>query len=301
MCSGRVEKNMQFHVCWTIDCESAQPAIADASLGRNAISGFARLLETEGWRGTFFLIRAELEPLGDLLGKTGEAGHELAIHTHPDCCGYPSPYLGTYDAGTQREIIEGTIDAFEKTLGIRPKSCRPGFASANDATFPVLSACGIRQTSASMPGRMMTKLASNWAGAPLFAHYADPVNRFLEGGLDLVEIPISVDWETMIWGGMHPQDLRIEYTDARNHSFAIEKIMRRQIAEDIPVKALVILTHNIFRYADRDNFRRETMRGMIDTIRTCARDLGVEIVGSTITDVGAAYRKAMPFEEGQDE
>lgn len=285
-----------FHVCWTVDCESTQPGIEDLALGRNAVLGVTELLEGEGWQGTFFLIRSELEPLSDVLGNTAQAGHELGIHTHPDTCGYPSPYLGVYDADTQREIIGGTIEAFDKALGVRPVSCRPGFASANDATFAVLAGCGIRQTSASMPGRKMTKLASNWAGAPLFAHYANPYNRFLEGGLDLVEIPVSVDWETMIWGGLHPQDLRVEFTDAKNHGFAIRKIMHRQAEEDLPVKALVILTHNLFRYSDKRDFRRETMKGMIETIHACGRELDEQLVGSTIADVARAFRAAAPLE-----
>lgn len=290
---------MRFHICWTMDCECTQPGVADPELGRNAVTGFTEILAAEGWRGTFFLIRRDLEALSELFAATAAAGHELGVHTHPDTVGYPSPYLGVYDADTQREIVEGTVAVFARGLGIVPCSCRPGFASANDATFPVLSACGMRQTSASMPGRLLTKLASNWAGAPLFAHYAHPHNRFLEGGLDLVEIPISVDWESMIWGGLHPQDLRVESTDARNHAFAIEKIMRRQVRENLPVKALVILTHNLFRYADSSDFRRETMRGMIATIRRCGAELGVDLVGSTVADIGAAYREAVPFQQGQ--
>ena len=141
----------------------------------------------------------------------------------------------------------------------------------------------------------MTSLAANWAGAPLFTHYANPYNRFLTGGLDLVEVPISVDWETMIWGGVHPQDLRVEYTDAKNHSFVIEKLMRRQMAEDLPLKALVVLTHDVFRYGDAANFRRETMLGMIESMRQCAEALGAELVGATIQEAAAAYRAAVPF------
>ncbi len=285
----------QFHICWTIDCECTQPGIEDTELGDNAIRGFSELLEASGWLGTFFLIRSELEPLSDLLAKSAAAGHELAIHTHPNACGYPSPYLGVFDPETQRDIVNGTIEVFEQLFSVRPVSCRPGYASSNDYTFPTLRQCGIRQTSASMPGRRMSNLASNWAGAPLFAHYANPYNRFLEGGLDLVEIPITVDWETMIWGGLHPQDLRVEYTDAKNHAFTIRKVMRRQIEERLPVKSLVVLTHNIFRFGDETNFRRETMWGMIETIRDLSRELGVEPIGSTIQQVGEAYRQAVPL------
>ena len=285
---------MSFHVCWTMDCESSQPGVADPDLGRRAAEGFAELLAAHDWHGTLFAIRTEIEPLAAALGAAAASGHELAVHTHPDVCGYPSPYLGTYDPDTQREIIDGTLAVFDRVLGVKPTSCRPGFASANDFTFPALAACGIRQTSASMPGRRMPELASNWSGAPLFAHYAHPYNRFLCGGLDLVEIPVSVDWETMIWGGLHPQDLRIEYTDAKNHSYVIRKIMQRQAAEDLPVKALVILTHNLYRYDEAGNFRRETMQGMIETVRTCAAELGTDVAGSTIAEVGQLYREAVP-------
>ena len=142
----------------------------------------------------------------------------------------------------------------------------------------------------------MSELASNWAGAPLFAHYANPQNRFLTGGLDLVELPVSVDWESMIWGGRHPQDLRVEYTDAKNHNFLIRKIMRRQIEEHIPSQSLVILTHNLFRYSDPGDFRRETMLGMLQAIREFAAEEQVEIAGSTVRQAAEAYRLAVPLE-----
>jgi len=170
---------------------------------------------------------------------------------------------------------------------------RPGFFSANDATFAVCYQCGIRQTSLSCPGRKMSQVAANWAGAPLFAHYAHPHNRFLAGGLDLVEIPPSVDWETMIWGGIHPQDLRIEYTDAKNHAFLIRKVMKRQCEEDLPMKALVPLTHDIFDYSDPVNFRHETLQGIIAEIKHCGQELGVSLIGSTLAEAAAAYRQAM--------
>jgi len=289
---------MKFHVCWTIDCESSRADINDVKLGHNAISGFSDLLEEEGWAGTFFLVDEELEPLSDLLGKKKEKGHELAFHPHPDKPGGEWEFLGVFSRSEQKEIAERAIDVFDRVLGHRPTSFRPGYASANDHTFPVFAECGFRQSSASLPGRKVTALAANWAGAPLFAHYTHPSNRFLTGGLDFVEIPISVDWESMIWGGLHPQDVRVEFTDAKNHAFTIRKIMKRQVDEGLPLKALVVLTHNLFRYGDEGNFRRDTMLGMIKTIRDCATEFGVELVGSTIDQAASAYRQAVPFQKG---
>ena len=100
----------------------------------------------------------------------------------------------------------------------------------------------------------------------------------------------------MIWGGVHPQDLRVEFTDAKNHSFAVRKIMRRQVEEDLPLKALVVLTHNLFRFDEPHNFRRETIMGMMESMRQCAKELGVELVGCTIGQAADAYRQAVPFE-----
>lgn len=284
-----------FSFCWTIDCESTRAEIGDTSLGERAISGFASILEEEGWRGTFFLTPEEVVALPAAVLRLAEKGHEIALHPHPDASGWSSPYLGTYSPDHQQRIVEDGIAVFERSIGIRPLSCRPGYASANDATFRVLVANGIRQTSASIPGRRMTTLASNWTGAPLFPHYAHAYNRLLTGELDLVELPISVDWEAMIWGGRHPQDLRVEFTDAKNQSFVIEKLMKRQLAEDLPIKAIVAFTHNIFRYGDPRDFRHETMLGMIQTMKRCAETLGLTWDGCTIAEAAAAFRSAVPL------
>jgi peptidoglycan/xylan/chitin deacetylase (PgdA/CDA1 family) len=283
------------HICWTMDCESSRPNVNNPELGENAMRGFTLMLRDAGWRATLFAIPGDVRILTGVLRDAASEGHEIALHVHPQAEGMASDYLGAFSLNEQIEILSAGLDEFEARLGIKPVSCRPGYCSANDATFPAMARCGIRQASASIPGRRMSELASNWAGAPLFAHYASAHNRFLPGTMDLVEIPISVDWESMIWGGMHPQDLRIEYTDAKNHSFLIDKIMRRQVEEGLPFAAVVILTHNLFRYADLANFRRETMLGMIDAFHRSAARLGVELVGSTISEAADKFRKSMPL------
>lgn len=283
-----------FHICWTIDCESSHPAIQDLDLGRNAVRGFTELVEKAGWKGTFFLIPEEVAPLRQEFRDVAARHHEIGIHPHPLASGYENDYLGTYSRETQLEILQRGLAQFREHLGVGPLSCRPGYCSANDATFSVMEECGIRQASASMPGRRMAKVASVWAGAPLFAHRAHAHNRVMEGAMDLIEVPITVDWESMIWGGAHPQDLRVEFTDAKNHSLLIEKVMQRQVDEKLPFKALVILTHNLFRFADDGDFRRATMSGMIDAIRHCGEKLKVKLVGCSIAEAATAYRTAVP-------
>lgn len=281
---------MLFHITFTMDCESVRPEVNDMDLGRRAIRGYADLLAHEGWHGTFFLVPEQIEPMAELLSDLQAEGHEIGLHFHPETAGYASPYLGTFSADEQAEIIGNGAELYRRVLGREAVSMRPGFFSANDSTFPVSYRCGIRQTSASCPGRKMSGVAANWAGAPLFAHYAHPYNRFLEGGLDLVEIPPTVDWETLIWGGIHPQDLRVEYTDAKNHGFLISKAMKRQVDENLPLKSLVVLTHDTFDYADPHNFRHETVLGIIEEIKGNGAKLGVELKGSTLAEAAAAYR-----------
>ena len=285
---------MDFHICWSIDCESCRGEV-DMDLGRRAIDGFCEILDDVGWLGTLFVMPEEIEPMAELLARKAETGHELALHLHPDASGYPSGYLGVYSAEVQAEILGKANETFRRILGVTPVSIRPGFGSANDSTFPVLAQCGLRQSSTSFPGRKMSFLASNWAGEPFFAHYTNPHNRFLEGGLDFVEIPLSVDWETMIWGGIHPQDLRVEYTDAKNHGFLIRKLVKRQVSEDLPLRALVPFTHNLFDYSNPANFRRETMQGMVKEIVRLGEELNLTLKGSTMVQAADAYRRARPF------
>lgn len=281
---------MDFYVCWSIDCESSRKEINDTELGKRAINGFCNILDSYGWKGTLFLIPEELKYMPELLIKKHEEGHELALHLHPDESGYPNGYMGTYSMEVQQEIIEKGMDEFKKILGISPVSIRTGFGSANDYTFKAISNAGLKYSSSSFPGRKLTSVASNWAGAPLYTHYANPNNRMLQDGLDLVEMPISVDWDTMVWGGLHPQDLRVEYTDAKNHGFLIRKCIKRQIDENLAFKALLPFTHNIFDYSDHKNFRRETMEGMIkEIIRTC-NSLNQNIKGVTISQAAQEFK-----------
>ena len=43
----------------------------------------------------------------------------------------PSPYLGVCDSATQKEIVSDTMEAFERVLGVRPVSYRPGNEGCN--------------------------------------------------------------------------------------------------------------------------------------------------------------------------
>jgi hypothetical protein len=107
-----------------------------------------------------------------------------------------------------------------------------------------------------------------WAGAPLDIHYAHPHNRLLAGNLHFVEIPATLDPESRHWGGKHPQDLRVELCDAKTHWYTVNKALERQRTSDTPLKIIQATTHNTFDFSAPGNFRRETLLGIIDAVRS---------------------------------
>ncbi len=73
-------KRNEFYVCWTMDCESILPPVSDPELGTNALSGYAQILEEQGWHGTLFVVPEEVAALPDLLGLLAARG-EMVILT----------------------------------------------------------------------------------------------------------------------------------------------------------------------------------------------------------------------------
>ena len=98
-----------------------------------------------------------------------------------------------------------------------------------------------------------------------------------------------------MWGGKHPQDLRVELVDAKNHFYVIKKAVERQIRDNVPIKHVRGCTHNTFEYRDKKDFRRQTMIGMIQHAFNIAKDAGMEITPVTSEQLANAYRKAVPL------
>ena len=155
--------------------------------------------------------------------------------------------------------------------GRRPYS-RPDIFRPTTIRFPRWKRLEFTHGTVSMPTRNLPQCACVWGGSPLDIHYPHRYNRSLAGDVDFVDIPPTVDVESRMWGGAHPQDLRIELVDAKNHWYTIHKNVKRQVeaGSEIPVKYLKALTHNIFDYSDARDFRRETMLGVF---RPCGKSV----------------------------
>jgi len=283
----------KLYVSFFIDCESTQPAINDPALGQRASYGFAQVLESHNLKGTFYCIPSEAKTNSHVYTELKQRGHEVGLHVHGADLGYEE-FLGVYGPEDQRKILTESTDMFAQALGFRPNSVCLGYGSSNDYTRLILVELGFRHGLTQIPGRILPQCASVAAGAPLDPYYPHPYNRVLSGNLDFVEIPITVDPESMMWGGKHPQDLRVELVDAKNHYYTIAKAVQRQVDQNTPLKVAVGMTHNIFEYSDPKDFRRQTLEGMIVHAKNIAQDHQLELIGVTKEQLAAIYREAVP-------
>jgi len=280
------------HVCWTIDCEATQAAIDDIALGIRSLRGFSELLLEEGCSGTLFVVPGDARAYPSLLRELAADGLQVGLHYHPQEEGH-GDYCGAYTAEEQHSMYGRALEQFVEAVGIVPETFRTGNCSANDSTFPVTQDLGFTSCSHSMPGRNMPGLRSNWVNAPLSVHSAHRANRLLEGDMELVEVPVTTDPDSMLWSGGHPQDLRVELFDAKNQRYMLDKVLAREQARPSGrVRTLVVLTHNIFDYADPGDFRRQTLRRMIHDLARLAEQKEVELIPSTIGAAARAHRRA---------
>ena len=181
-------------------------------------------------------------------------------------------------------------------MGRKPLSFCPGYASANDFTFGVLEELGFTHGMVSIPTRNLPQCACLWASAPLDPHYPHRFNRSLVGDVNFVELPPTVDPDSRMWGGAHPQDLRVELVDAKNHWHTMNKAVQRQRAGGTPLVQLHAVTHNVFDFSDAQNFRRETFVGMVAGAQQIAQSNDLQFQAATLSELAAIYREVVPLE-----
>lgn len=283
-----------FWVNWSIDCEATQHSIADPELGYRGASGYADILDKYGFRGTFFVIPGDAASNPSFYRSLIDRGHEIGLHLHPGDEGF-FEFTGVMGPDEQRECVRVAKERWRDALGVEPIALCMGYGSANDYTYPVLEELGFRHGQVSIPGRRLAATASVWEGAPFDVHYTNRFNRLLPGDLDFVEVPHTVDPESYMWGGKHPQDLRVELVDAKNHWYTIHKDVVRQLAQgDKPIRVIRGVTHNTFDYTDPSNFRRETLIRMLDAVRAILSEARCEIKPATVGEIAAEYRSRVP-------
>ena len=280
-----------FWVNWSIDCEATQHSIRDADIGKRGAQGYADILDDYGLKGNFFMIPGDAESNSDLYRSIQERGHELGLHLHPADEGY-CEFAGLMGPDEQHEVTSRAKDRWAQAMGFEPVCFCMGYASANDYTYGVLNDLGFKFGQVGLPGRRLPETACVWEGAPLYIHYANRYNRLLPGDLDFVEIPHTIDPDSYMWGGKHPQDLRVELVDAKNHWYTMFKaVMRQKDDESLPVKVIRGVTHNTFDYSDPDNFRHQTLIDMLDGLKNIFDDSDCEHIPATLEMIVHEFRK----------
>jgi hypothetical protein len=279
-----------------IDCEATHPAVNDPALGERAILGLAELLSREGLKATFVVVPSDMQVHAAHYRQLEQAGHEVGVHCHPATQGYQE-FLGVYGFDEQYQIIQECVDIFAQEMGHLPKTFTPGYCSANDFTFPVLERLGFTHGHVSLPTRDLPQCACVWGSSPLDAHYPHRFNRCLTGNVNFIDVPSTIDPQSRMWGGAHPQDLRVELVDAKNHWYTIDKAVKRQLAaaDKIPVKYIKASTHNIFDYSDERDFRRETLLGILSAARQIIEGAGGQMIPATVGDIARKYRELVPL------
>jgi hypothetical protein len=187
------------------------------------------------------------------------------------------------------------MDMWSQAMGRRPLSFCPGYGSANDFTYGVIEELAFTHGLCSIPTRDLPQCACLWGSAPLDPHYPHRYNRSLTGDVDFVEMPVTIDAESRMWGGAHPQDLRVELVDAKNHWYTMNKAVLRQLRESTPLLQLHAVTHNVFEYGEEKNFRRETYVGIVEGARQIAEKSELEFQPVTLAEMARIYRERVPL------
>ncbi len=291
-----------------VDCEASQRSIDNVELGKRAVEGIHEVLADASrlaYKATYVVIPKDLQAYGEVYRMLEQKGHEIGLHLHPKEDGWEE-FLGIYGYEEQKEIIDYGKIIYEDTLGHSPTCFTPGYFSANDYTFPILEELGFTHGSVSLPTRDLPQCACIWGSSPLYAHYPHRFNRSLQGNVNFVNIPITCDTASRMWGGATPLDLRVELVDAKNHYYTIEKSIKHQLKlaeeqEKDHVCYIKALTHNIFDYSDKKNFRRQTLASILDIVQDLADRYDLELVPATTRDIAEVFRSTHALPEKSTE
>jgi len=281
-----------------IDCEATQFALQNPALGERAIRGLGEILEETGTKGTFLVIPGDIAAHASIYQELASAGHEIGLHYHPWIEGR-CEFLGSEGPEAQRELLAEAIDRYAQAMGVRPYGFCPGYGSANDHTYGILEELGFTHGLVSIPTRDLPQCACVWGSSPLDPHYPHRFNKSLVGNVNFVDLPPTIDPQSRMWGGAHPQDLRVELVDAKNHFYTIDKAVRRQFSTETPLLQIHAVTHNVFEYGDPKNFRRETYFGIVEAARKIADREKAAFRAVTLSEMAVLYRKKVPHDKAQ--
>ena len=264
------------------------------------IRAYTRRALAAGFPPSFFIHPETAEAHPEVFTELEKEGACLGLHIHPYKIRNTRfrNHFGALSELEQVSLISEASAVWTQALGRRPLYFRPGTFSANDATFRVLASLGFRGGSLSCPGRMYPDLYAVWSGTPPDPHYGNRSFRLMEGDVDFVNLPLSVDFSQLATanGRSFYRDLRPDYLKADYPEIARNIIA--QIKERNPaVPILMVVTHNDNDFTNPEDRVSRNYTTVLEAIRTACAQAGVEAVGATVESVCEAVRQAIPREK----
>lgn len=300
--------NTKLHVCFTMDVERIKPLCPPGGpptweFAELCVRTYCESLLSRGYPATLFIVPDTAEKQPQLFQQMRAEGHECGLHIHPQGWGdnYKNPdshdYLGGYSGEQQFEMLGRAKNQWANAMGVAPETFRAGNFSANDETFRVLEALQFRSSSTSQPGRVVPKFKAVWQGATRGVHRAHRSFRMIEGDLDLVEVPATVDaTRTDHWTGVG--DARLEDWEAPDIIHAIENSLEWQVANHSAIHHLCLFTHNYAPFGQQDvknveapfgKSRLSVLNEVIRAIPGLAAQYGLSVEGCTLSTVRQRY------------
>ena len=294
----------EIYVVVTMDCERPRSETHATATGPETyeesdafIRAYAEIADRHGFPVSFFVHPEVALRQGALFQELERSGSCLGLHIHPwkFLDGRYKAHFGGLSAARQRAILSEAIALWVNSFGRPPLYFRPGTFSANDSTFPVLADLGLRGGSASVPergfrgdasepdGKNWAEMNAIWTDAVPDPHRAHAAFRQLEGDLNFVEMPVSVDFSgTVKTGGRwFHWDLRPDWPEADYKSIATN-IITQVRARNPAVPVINMGTHNDNDYTDPNDRVCVNFRTALQEIANACEAVGVRAVGTTM-------------------
>lgn len=260
---------------------------------QRSIAAYFATGKSFGFPASFFIHPETAEAHPQTFLALREQGADLGLHIHP----YKirgtrhHNHFGSLSEWDQAILIAESAQRWQLALGMPPEYFRPGTFSANDATFRVLHKLGFRGGSLSCPGRMYPDLYAVWSGCPPDPHYAHPNFRLLEGDLDFVNLPLTVDFSRLetVNGRSFYRDLRPDYLQA-DYDAVAENIVGQLQARNPTVPMIMVVTHNDHAFEDPQSRGSKNLQSGLTAIQKACEKAGVTPIGATLSEVCREYR-----------
>ena len=278
------ELDTVLHIIFTMDCERIRkfspPGGPESwELSERAIKGYVRILLEYDMKCTFFIVPETARRHRELFHEISDYGFELGMHYHPQSFldGKYTKYLGEYNYEEQLEQLSQALNYWRNSIGFRPYSFRPGNASSNEYTYRVLHKLGFRQTSTYIPKRNMPRLHAVYMDADPYPHHV--------GEMDILEVPITSDIRVSPPTNKDPPHLRIEWGEEGALKEVVDFWIGHLVQRKIPVKSVVVITHNFIDYSNENLEYTIRLRRLIRYILERVRYYDLHPVSLTIEEL----------------